>query len=289
MAFTYEKIKRKIEERGYTLLSTVYKNTDTKLEIICPNGHKRKTTYRLFRRGKRCKLCFAESRRLNKEFIKNQIECEGYTLLNIYKGNNKPIYYVCPNGHEGSITWVSWQQNGRCKKCSIQIAALKLRHDYVFVKSTFDAENYILLTNNYYNAKQKLEYICPYGHKGKTTFSNWYNHNRRCNICSIINISGPNSPSWRGGIAKEPYCVDWIFEFKEYIKERDSYKCLNPYCKKTSKRLAVHHIDYVKKNCNHTNLITLCTGCNSSANVDREWHTAWYQAILNKRYGYIYL
>jgi hypothetical protein len=23
-------------------------------------------------------------------------------------------------------------------------------------------------------------------------------------------------------------------------------------------------------------------------NFDREWHTKWYQAILNKRYNYIY-
>jgi len=97
-------------------------------------------------------------------------------------------------------------------------------------------------------------------------------------------ISGENSPVWKGGVSHEPYCEQWLDkEYKESIKERDGNICLNPDCNKTSNRLCVHHIDYIKKNCNPLNLITLCTSCNMRANFDRDWHTSWYQSIILRR------
>lgn len=102
----------------------------------------------------------------------------------------------------------------------------------------------------------------------------------------IENYSGPNSPSWKGGLSYEPYCEQWKDkEYKESIKERDGYKCLNPECNKKCKILNIHHIDYNKKNCNPLNLITLCISCNSKANKDREWHKLWYYAIIKNRYS----
>jgi len=103
-----------------------------------------------------------------------------------------------------------------------------------------------------------------------------------------IKFSGPGNPQWQGGKSFEPYCINWTKEFKNYIKERDGYMCLNPYCYRSSNKLIVHHINYTKKDCNQKNLITLCDGCNARANIDREWHTSWYRAIMNRRYGFIY-
>ncbi len=76
--------------------------------------------------------------------------------------------------------------------------------------------------------------------------------------------------------------------YKKDIKLRDGNKCLNPTCNKRDSRLNIHHIDYNKKNCEYKNVITLCGSCNSSANKDREWHTAWYQALMYMRYNYKY-
>lgn len=94
---------------------------------------------------------------------------------------------------------------------------------------------------------------------------------------------------WKGGISCEPYCTEWSFkEFKNIIKERDGCICLNPVCWRVSDRLSIHHIDYNKKNCDFTNLITICASCNTRANKDRDWHKSWYRAILYKRYNYRY-
>jgi len=52
------------------------------------------------------------------------------------------------------------------------------------------------------------------------------------------------NPNWKGGLSYQDYCRLWGDpEFKEYIKERDGYICLNPCCYKTSKILTIHHID----------------------------------------------
>lgn len=97
--------------------------------------------------------------------------------------------------------------------------------------------------------------------------------------------TGEKNGSWRGGISCEPYCPIWLDkEYKESIKERDDNKCQNPDCWGTSERICLHHINYIKKDCRPKNIITICQSCNSRANKDREWHTAWYQAIIYRRY-----
>ena len=100
---------------------------------------------------------------------------------------------------------------------------------------------------------------------------------------------GKKNHQWINGCGIEPYCEVWKDkEYKQDIMERDNHKCLNSYCSGVSNNLVLHNIDYNKKNCKPSNLITVCVSCNSRANKDRRWHKSWYRAILNKRYGYKY-
>ncbi len=116
-------------------------------------------------------------------------------------------------------------------------------------------------------------------HKGKKL-----SEEHKKNISAVTIGSG--NPNWKGGISCEPYCDVWLDkEYKQSIKDRDGYKCLNPVCTKQHTLLHLHHINYNKKNCKPSNLITVCKSCNSKANYDRDWHKSWYQAIIKKRYG----
>jgi hypothetical protein len=44
--------------------------------------------------------------------------------------------------------------------------------------------------------------------------------------------------------------------------------------------LTIHHIDYNKQNCNEENLITLCKGCNTRANYNKDYWLIKYKKIL---------
>ena len=96
--------------------------------------------------------------------------------------------------------------------------------------------------------------------------------------------------NWRGGLSTLPYPIKFGKKLKLYIKGRDKFICQN--CNKTEeeeilwikKGLAVHHIDYVKNNCDERNLITLCLRCNNLANGDRDYWYAFYTFIIGVIY-----
>jgi len=98
---------------------------------------------------------------------------------------------------------------------------------------------------------------------------------------------GSENPNWKGGVSCEPYCFEWSSkEFKNFIKDRDDNKCQNPYCHKNTERLAVHHINYIKKDCNINNLITLCYSCNGRANKNRKYWKRLYRRIIRGGYNF---
>ena len=285
---TYAFVKASFEKEGYTLLSEAYKNNSTKLDYICPNGHTHKVTWSHWNISKsRCPYC-AKKIKYNIEHVKDVLKSIDYTLLSTkYKNCNNKLDMLCDRGHKISMSFYSILSGHRCALCANNVTL-----DIEYVRGLLSKEGYTLLTKKYINNKQKLVCLCDRHHKFKIRFDSWQ-QGRRCPVCKGINMSitrlGSNHPNWQGGISFEPYCEIWKDkEFKLDIMERDAYSCLNPYCYCNDEVLSIHHIDYNKKNCHPSNLITVCRSCNSRANYDRRWHKAWYQAIMHKRYGYNY-
>lgn len=278
-------IKSQFEKEGYKLVSSTYVNNKTYLDYICPNNHKHKIKWNCWQQGNRCPYCYGNVKKKIEE-LKELFEKEGYVLLStVYKGAHSDLCYRCPRGHIHLTSLHSWLSNGnRCPTC-----AGNLKKEFDFVKTEIEKEGYILLTKHYDNCETKLEYICSFGHKNRTSWHSW-NSGNRCPTCAYINKSGPKHYNWQGGKSFELYCSAWKDEdYKSAIRKRDGDKCLNPRCNsKNPKDLTIHHINYRKKDCKPTNLITLCRSCNASANFDREWHKSWYKAIIYRRYGYEY-
>lgn len=101
------------------------------------------------------------------------------------------------------------------------------------------------------------------------------------NKSRVGKYSGENSPSWKGGISFYPYPSTFNKEFKNLIRERDNNTC--QLCGRTKeeegRNLCVHHIYYDKTNLdmNPKRFTTLCRGCNSKVNANREYWIGFFQ------------
>ena len=121
-------------------------------------------------------------KKLTIEQAKITFEKEGYALLeNIYKNARTPMEYKCPNGHIHKMSYDNFNRGKRCPECQG-----KLKHTYEEIRQFFEGKGYILLSNEYINGKQKLEYICPKGHKHSMSWSN-FQKGKQCPECAIEN------------------------------------------------------------------------------------------------------
>lgn len=95
---------------------------------------------------------------------------------------------------------------------------------------------------------------------------------------------GEKNSQWKGGIGRFPYPFEFDNQLKEKIRKRDNYKCQLcgvPQMECIAK-LSIHHIDYDKENLDEDNLTSLCKGCNSKVNSNREYWTRYFQNKLEK-------
>jgi uncharacterized protein YkuJ len=199
---TYEFAKEQFEKEGYELLSGKYRGAHDKLRYRCPEGHEHSITWGNWKHGYRCPYC-ARNGKPTIEFIQSEFEKEGYILLTKqYKNNSQKLEYICSNSHKHRIGWREWCCGQRCVYCA---GNSKLTIE--FIEAEFEKENYILLTTEYKNCSQKLECVCPKGHRYSISWDNW-NHGARCSTCFYINNSGSDHYNWKGGISCEPY---WPF------------------------------------------------------------------------------
>jgi hypothetical protein len=177
---TIDLVKEVIEKENYILLSTVYKKSIDKLDLICNQGHTCKISFSKFKAGKRCRECFLQRNKLGYKYVKSFIENEAYTLIDeTYEKNSKNLNMICPQGHKVKMIFSNFQKGHRCKYC---YGNAKYQYDYVV--EYFCQYGYQLISTEYKNATKKLKTICPKGHEYSVSFSEFKNNENRCAICS---------------------------------------------------------------------------------------------------------
>ncbi|MCK4529039.1 hypothetical protein KAW18_16865 [candidate division WOR-3 bacterium] len=171
-------IKSEFEQEEFVLLTEVYVNNRTKLEYICPNGHRHSISYGAWQQGQRCPYC-QRNAKLNLEYIKFAFEKEGWVCTSEeYINSHSKLDYICPNGHIGTIQWGNWQQGKRCPQCSGNV-----KKTIEFIGDVVSNDGYSMLSTEYVNAHSKLYVECPKGHRYYVTWNNWRN-GRRCPSCT---------------------------------------------------------------------------------------------------------
>ena len=124
-------------------------------------------------------------KKLTIDFINKEFEKEGYVLLSDKYINSKiKLEYICPEGHQHAISWSNWRSGYRCGVCGNIRGGKKRGISFEFVKSQFDKEGFILLSDEYKGPHEKLKYLCDKGHLCNTAWSKWYYSNQKCPFCS---------------------------------------------------------------------------------------------------------
>jgi hypothetical protein len=93
-------------------------------------------------------------------------------------------------------------------------------------------------------------------------------------------FKGEKNPMYVGDNVKH-YPIKF-FGLRKEIRNRDENKCA--VCR-TEEDLCVHHIDYIKKNCDALNLITLCKSCNVIVNFNRAYWTYFFTLLNGFKHG----
>lgn len=163
---------------GCKLLSTVYKNVDTKMSFKCPCGEVFMVPYKHFQKGKRiCNPC-AVSRRIQEhssythEFVEQELEKLNFKLLSKYRNCKSSISISCANGHVFKRSFDEIKRRPICSTCFRQDEFEK-RKLKLISKIQSKGLNFISWIGNY-DKTTELEFIveCSSGHLFKTNYNN---------------------------------------------------------------------------------------------------------------------
>lgn len=115
------------------------------------------------------------------EEVKDFVEKQGQVLLSEdYVNNHNKLLFKCPEGHIYKMDFSHFQMNHRCPVCAIN----KKKHSIEEIRSFVENQGQLLLSKEYMNAHNKLQFQCPEGHIYKMIFNN-FQQGKRCPVCAI--------------------------------------------------------------------------------------------------------
>ena len=259
---------KQIEKLGYKFIATVgeYKNSKSSLILECSNGHQLKYCINGFLQGRRCSIC-AGTYQYDHDFeeVFDYFESQNCKLLETeYISMKTPLNYICSCGNPSKISYYDFLQGHRC-----QICGGNKKYTYQEVYDIFNDNNCELLSKEYINSKELLDYICECDNPSKINLSNFL-RGVRCEKCYRENNKGKNHPNWNPNKTDEERQDDRKYlEYKEWrnnVFKRDNYTCQ---CCGDNKggNLNAHHKDAYswckERRLDVSNGVTLCDNCHS--------------------------
>jgi hypothetical protein len=171
-------------------------------------------------------------------------------------------------------TYPNWIKRGGGKFCSWKCSAITKERDYLKKICKICSKEFLVKPSTIkYNKAIYCSHACMHkGHRGQEKPS----------------IRGEKHCNWRGGLSGEYYPLKFNDELKETIRKRDGYNCQlcglqdEEHILVYGYSLNVHHIDYIKTNCEENNLVSLCHQCHGRTNYNRAYWTDFFKSkVLN--------
>lgn len=177
--YTLEYVKKFLEDNNFQLLTKEYKWTGSKLDVICPKGHRSFNTFKELKLALRCAEC-AGVKKHSFEFIKHFYKTRGYELLSEkYINVSSKLKIKCNKHHIFETTYYISKKGFGCPECSGN-----KKYTIEEVKEYIETQKYQLISNKYKNNRSKLDMICDVGHKIKMTYYAFKYEESRCISCS---------------------------------------------------------------------------------------------------------
>lgn len=155
--FSISDIKEYIENKKWICLSTEYIDSNSNLNLICPNKHNVDRSFSHFKSNSKCRKCIMYNK------YKLLIEKKGYTLLTPiedYISTFSLLSIQCPNNHIFYRKMRYFDKNNKCKECTDNI----MRHNYNYIQQQFKNKQWTLISEEYINNNTTLNVICPNNH-----------------------------------------------------------------------------------------------------------------------------
>ena len=193
--YTYEAVKKIIEEKGCQLISENYINAKTKLQIKCRCSNILNIKFSQFCSGSFCRKCMKERFKLNYEFVKNFFEKENCVLISKeYINARTHLEYICNCGSKSTIVFDSFKRDNRCKNCGNKKNSIKQTLTQEEVAKNFSDYGCELL-EEYKKARVPVTFRCKCGRIGFKSLNN-FQKKPNCKYCSLENRKGENHYEW---------------------------------------------------------------------------------------------
>ena len=249
-----KKAKKLFKDNGCKLLEEIYISVITKMRYICSCNRPSEITLSEFRRGGRCNQCAieknAEKFKFSYKKVKKIFREGGCRLISKeYKNCMEKVEYECSCGRTAEITLNSFRKGTRCNECGIEKRADKQRFTYEDVEEIFRIGGCRLISKEYKNSKELLDYQCNCRRFAKISL-NHFQKGVRCRKCAIERNSGKNHYKYNHNLTEEereigrkyPEYGEWRIE----VYERDDYICIISGIRGGD--LVAHHLESYDKN-----------------------------------------
>lgn len=174
-----------------TLISSVFKNCKSKLDIKCSCGNIFQSTISNFKMKSTlgCIECYHNTLRLNKSDIVKTAEKFGCKILDIdcYKNTDSKITFECKCGEKFITTFEIFKSGHKlCPKCVNEMVAKNQRTDFSEIKNKIKGTECQLISeaDEYKNQYSHLRFKCSCGRVFKRSFVNYMRLDKRCAECS---------------------------------------------------------------------------------------------------------
>jgi hypothetical protein len=272
--------------KGFEWLGPEVKNSATKTNWRCNNGHEIETTYALLL-NHGCYLCIVNRTKNLSDYLE-LADDRGMIFVGPFpKTTFDRTYWLCPSGHNLNSSYANIRQGTVCPICSGN--ARRTETDY---QDLANKRGFIWMGPSVSNTKTKTFWKCSKGHIWETAYGNIKSGNS-CPQCTYEARCGDGNTNWKGGPYKYP--DEFNTTLKRKIRRRDGYVC--QICgtdkRENHRTLDVHHIvpaRYAPPELSNQyyNLITLCRSDHQLCEANLPVSIPDLRNLLSIKYGYQY-